>query len=76
MFNGKIHIKNVEEARAFFEMTARYPDLRITLESDEYKVDGHSIIGILSLDLSRPLTISADGEDTEAFIDDLQPFTV
>lgn len=76
MFYGKIRIKNVEEARAFFEMTAKYPDLRIMLESNEYKVDGHSIIGILSLDLSRPLTISAEGEETKEFIYDLQPFTV
>lgn len=76
MYYGKIHINNIEAARAFVAMAGKYPMLKIMLESSEYKVDAHSIIGILSLDLSRPLTVSAEGDDLRGFIDDLQPYTV
>lgn len=76
MFTGKIQIHDIDTARAFVALTAKYPKLKIMLTCEEYEVDAHSIIGILSLDLSQPLTISASGENLEAFIDEIQPFTV
>ena len=76
MYNGKIHIQDIDTARAFVALTARYPKLRIMLTCEEYEVDGHSIIGILSLDLSQPLDISVEGDQTDAFVDELRPFTV
>lgn len=76
MYNGKILINGIEPAREFVALTADYPRLRIMLNSHEYSVDAHSIIGILSLDLTQPLDISVEGEDTERFVDALKPFTV
>ena len=76
MYYGKIHIKSIEEARSFVAMTAKYPGLKLMLESNEYQVDAHSIIGILSLDFSQPMTLSVEGEHIEEFLDDLQPYTV
>lgn len=76
MYNGKIQIHDIEAARSFVALTAKYPKLRITLTCEEYEVDAHSIIGILSLDLSRSLDICVNGKDTEQFVNDLQPFTV
>ena len=76
MYNGKIHIQDIDTARAFVALTARYPKLRIMLTCEEYEVDGHSIIGILSLDLSQPLDISVEGDQTDAFVDELRTFTV
>lgn len=76
MYNGKILINGIDAARAFVALTAGYPNERITLTSNEYEVDAHSIIGILSLDLSQPLDISVEGEKTNAFVEALAPFTV
>lgn len=76
MYNGKILINSLDSARAFVALTAGYPEEKITLTSNEYQVDAHSIIGILSLDLSQPLDISAEGKNTKKFIDEIKPFTV
>ena len=67
MYNGKIQIHNIEAAREFVALTAKYPKLKIMLTCEEYEVDAHSIIGILSLDLSQPLDICAQGEDVEKY---------
>lgn len=76
MYNTNITIKGVDAARAFVAMTARYPQVKITLNHNEYSIDAHSIIGILSLDLSKPIALEADGEIPESFIEELKPFTV
>ena len=76
MYNGTIRISGVDDARSFVAMTTKYPKLKIMLNSREYIVDAHSIIGILSLDLSQPIALSAEGEGLDEFVDDLKPFTV
>lgn len=76
MYHGNIHINGIDQARAFVAMTEKYPEIKITLNCDEYAVDAHSIIGILSLDLSKPILLSAEGGDLNALIDDLKPYTV
>ena len=76
MFSTKIIISGVDAARSFVAMTTKYPQIQITLNHNEYAIDAHSIIGILSLDLSQPITLEANGEELESFIEDLKPFTV
>ena len=76
MYSTKISIKGVDAARKFVSMTAKYPKIKITLNHNEYSIDAHSIIGILSLDLTKPILLEAEGDNTDAFIEDLKPFTV
>lgn len=76
MYTCDISINNIETARAFVNMTSKFPAIVITLNSEEYTIDAHSIIGILSLDLSRPIRLEAQGEDIESFVEALEPFTV
>lgn len=76
MFTQDIIINSIETARAFVNMTAKYPDISITLNSQEYTIDAHSIVGILSLDLSRPIHLTAEGDQLDQFKEDLKPFTV
>ena len=76
MISTNIVIKGVDAARAFVAMTAKYPQIKITLNHNEYSIDAHSIIGILSLDLTKPITLEADGENLESFSEDLKQFTV
>ncbi|MBQ6152262.1 MAG: HPr family phosphocarrier protein [Ruminococcus sp.] len=71
-----ISINNVEQARQFVEMTSRFPKIRLMLHEGDYDIDAHSIIGILSLDLTQPIELLADGEITEEFLTALAPFTV
>lgn len=76
MYRHNIAITNIETARKFVVMTSKYPDIKILLHSNEYAIDAHSIIGILSLDLSKPLSLEAEGGDIDSFINDVQPYTV
>ena len=76
MYNSTIYISSIAKARSFVAMTSKYPKLKILLTSSEYSVDAHSIIGILSLDLSRPIQLMAEGDGIDPFIEDLKPYTV
>lgn len=76
MYKSQITINGIDAARNFVAMTAKYPKIRITLNHNEYEINAHSIIGILSLDLSKPIEIEAEGDDLEPFINDLKPFSV
>lgn len=71
-----ITIPNIETARNFVAMTAKYPFIKLNLNCDDYSIDAHSIIGILSLDLSKPLELDIDGEISNDFVLDLEPYTV
>ena len=78
MYSTDININGVDAARAFVAMTADYPKVNITLNHNEYSINAHSIIGVLSLDLTKPIALEADGdnEEMEHFIEALKPFTI
>ena len=76
MYKCAIRINSISKAREFVAMTSKYPKIMITLNSREYSVDAHSIVGILSLDLSRPIELIAEGTELDALIADLEPYTV
>ena len=76
MYSTDITIKGIDAARTFVALTAKYPQIRITLNHNEYSIDAHSIVGILSLDLDKPVALEAEGEELDSFIEELKPFTV
>ena len=76
MQKSTISISNIDSARAFVAMTNKHPGLKLVLHEDEYDIDAHSIIGILSLDLSKPLELIIDGDIDDSFMTDLAPYTV
>jgi phosphotransferase system HPr-like phosphotransfer protein len=46
----------------------------VDLESGKYKVDGKSILGIFSLDLSLPITVEAYSDECDDLIARLKKF--
>ena len=76
MYSANIKINGIDAARAFVALTAKYPKVKITLNHNEYSIDAHSIIGILSLDLTKPIALEAEGKDLDSFVEALKPFTV
>lgn len=46
----------------------------IDLKSDKYVVDAKSILGIFSLDLSKPLTVEIHSDDCDDLIKELKQF--
>lgn len=70
MMTKEIMLSRIEEVKAFvsFAMTRDYD---IELSSGRYTVDAKSIMGIFSLDLTRPMTLTAHCEgdaDLEAAV--------
>lgn len=76
MYFSTVSINSIAKARAFVAMTSKYPDIKIMLNCMEYSVDAHSIIGILSLDLTRPIRLEAEGDGIDDLINDLKPYMV
>ena len=57
-----IRLSTIEQVRNFVNIVSKY-DYEIDLKSGRYVVDAKSIMGIFSLDLTRPLTLTVHGKD-------------
>jgi phosphotransferase system HPr-like phosphotransfer protein len=57
-----IQLKAINDVKEFVNIVSTF-DCDIDLTSDRYVVDGKSIMGLFSLDLSRPIKVSAHCDD-------------
>lgn len=78
MYKSLIVLSSIEAVKKFVTLTNNY-NFPINLATDKYKIDAKSIMGIFSLDLSKPLQIEVDDSDTgeekpEEFIQQLAQF--
>lgn len=76
MFMKKIMITNPDEAKKFVDIANKYQDVPIQLKNGDYVIDGHSIMGILSLDMSQPTELVTDLDPTQEFLKDMELFAV
>lgn len=68
-----IMLKSINDVKDFVNLVSKY-DFDVDLSSGRYVVDAKSIMGIFSLDLSKPITVEAYTDDLEAFYNDMKPF--
>ena len=61
-----IRLSTIADVRDFVNIVTAYNG-DIDLSSGRYVVDGKSIMGIFSLDLLKPITLTASKEDTALF---------
>ncbi len=76
MTNTAIRLTSIEDVKKFVSITNRY-GFKINLISDKYTIDAKSIMGVFSLDLSRPLTMQIEEEanpEYPQFMEEVQPF--
>ena len=59
-----ISLQAINDVKEFVNIVMRY-DFDIDLVSGRYAIDAKSIMGIFSLDLSKPLILNADTDDEE-----------
>ena len=57
---------------ALVNITNRYP-FTIQLRQGRYVVDGKSILGVCSLERSKPIILEAYSDHCETLMDDLEP---
>jgi len=68
-----IHLKTIRDVQEFVRIVNEFP-YDVDLTSGRYVVDAKSIMGILSLDLSKPLQLDIQSEDGADLFALLKPF--
>ena len=73
----KISLNSIDKVKAFVNEISKF-DCDFDLVSGRYVIDAKSIMGIFSLDLSKPidLNIHTDGADLENVLNVLNPYLV
>lgn len=71
----RIRLSSAEDVKNFEQIVQKYP-FDINLRSESYLVDAKSILGLFSLNLTRPLDVEIKSSDCNDLIEDLSPFTI
>ena len=74
MHTVQVNLNSVEKVRAFVNSVNTF-DSEFDLVSGSFVIDAKSIMGILSLDLSKPITLNIYSDD-DAIMESLKPFLV
>lgn len=74
--NFTISLDSIAEVNAFANMIAHFTS-EIDLSSGRYIVNAKSIMGIFSLDLSKPIELNIHAEDdVDTILDVLKPYVI
>ena len=68
-----IMLSTINDVKTFVNVVCKY-DFEVDLISGRYMIDAKSIMGIFSLDLSKPIKMQVHSEDAQAFLDEIKPF--
>ena len=68
-----IRLSLVENVNKFVNIVSRYP-FEMDLRAGRHVVDAKSILGIFSLDLSRPIAMDIYSDDCDALLEEIKPF--
>ncbi len=70
-----IKLSYAEEVKTFVNVANRY-NYDMDLRAGRHVVDAKSILGIFSLDLSKPITLEIYADDCDDLLNDLKAFVV
>jgi len=71
----KVRLSSIEAVRDFVDAVRKY-EAEIDLASGRYVVDAKSIMGIFSLDLMNPITMTIHKDDCDDIIAELKAYIV
>ena len=70
-----IKLSLTENVKTFVNIVSRYP-YDIDLRAGRHVVDAKSILGIFSLDLSKPVTVEVYADSCEDMMEEIKPFII
>lgn len=70
-----ISLKSINDVKDFVNSVNKY-DFDVDLTSGRYVVDAKSIMGIFSLDLSKPIKVEVHSDDCGQFCDEITHFVL
>jgi len=73
MLEKNIFLKTLEDVKAFVNLCMTKP-YDIELISGKYVVNAKSIMGVFSLDLTKPLTMIINSDDDLSIDEELSPY--
>ena len=73
MKSVQISLQMASHGKTFVSIVQKY-SYDIDLRSDRYVVDAKSILGIFSLDLSKPINVEIHATDCDDLLNDLKQF--
>ena len=68
-------INSINDVKDFVNSVSKY-DFDVDLISGRYVVDAKSIMGIFSLDLSKPIKVEVHSDNCDAFLGEIKNFIV
>ena len=69
----EILLSSINDIKVFVNIVNKY-EFDVDLTSGRYVVDAKSIMGIFSLDLSKPIKIDVHSDDADAFIEEIKNY--
>ena len=73
MKSVSIKLSLAENVKAFVNVVYRYP-YDVDLRAGRHVVDAKSILGIFSLDLSKPISMEIYADECDDLLGDVKPF--
>lgn len=73
MKSVNIKLSLAENVKSFVNIVNRY-SYEVDLRSSRHVVDAKSILGIFSLDLSKPITMEIYADECDDLLEDVKPF--
>ena len=70
-----IALNTINDVKFFVNTVSRY-DFDVDLISGRYAVDAKSIMGIFSLDLSKPISVEIHDDNCPEFLDQIKGFII
>ena len=70
-----IELSLAENVKQFVNIASRHP-YDIDLRVGRHVVDGKSILGIFSLDLSKPITLEVYDANCDDLMEEIKPFII
>ena len=70
-----ISLNSIDKVKAFVNDIAKF-DYDFDLVSGRYVIDAKSIMGIFSLDLSKPIELAIHCDDSEEIMEAIKPYLV
>ncbi|MDD6213742.1 MAG: HPr family phosphocarrier protein [Firmicutes bacterium] len=68
-------LNSINDVKDFVNIVSKY-DFDVDLTSGRYVVDAKSIMGIFSLNLSKPIKVEVHSDDCEPFMKEVDRFIV
>ncbi len=75
MTKTTVLLQAINDVKDFVNIVMKY-EFDIDLVSGRYAVDAKSIMGIFSLDLSKPIELNAHTDDADKFMNDIAKYIV